>query len=69
MAISTAINKIELFMKEKIKTSEGVLKEHGRAEPHFPEFLPDAVVFVESTKDVSKILKIFAKGTQPDNVL
>ncbi len=58
MAIDLAIQRIHKELNGKIKTSQGIRREHGKAETHFPEYLPDAVAFAESTKDVSKILKI-----------
>ena len=58
MAIDLAIQRIHKELNGKIKTSQGIRREHGKAETHFPECLPDAVAFAESTEDVSKILKI-----------
>ena len=58
MSIKVAITKIRLILKDRIKTSRAILREHAKSEVHYPEFLPDAVAFVNSTHEVSEILKI-----------
>ncbi len=58
MTVEKAINRITSSFGEAIKTSEGVRKEHSQCEAHFEEFLPDAVVYADSTDQVAKILKI-----------
>ena len=58
MSIKVAITKIRLIIKDRIKTSRAILREHAKSEVHYPEFLPDAVAFVNSTQEVSEILKI-----------
>ena len=58
MSIAAAIEKIALILADRIETSDSIRLEHGKSETHFPEALPDAVAFVNSTNEVSKILKI-----------
>ena len=58
MSIKIAIKKIGLMLGDRIKTTQAVLREHAKSEVHYPELLPDAVAFVNSTQEVSEILKI-----------
>ena len=58
MSIEIAIKKIGLIIGDRLKTSQTVLLEHAKSEAHYPKFLPDAVAFVNSTQEVSKICKI-----------
>jgi len=43
----------------------GAREAHGRSESYFPVFLPDAVVFPESTLEVAEIVKICASESVP----
>ena len=58
MSITGAINKISVILGDRLKTSQVIRKEHAKSEAHYPEYLPDAVAFVNSTNEVSSILKI-----------
>ena len=58
MSIIGAINKISIILGDRLKTSQVIRAEHAKSEAHYPEYLPDAVVFVKSTSEVSSILKI-----------
>ena len=58
MSIELAIKKIGLILGDRIKNSQSILREHAKSEAHYPEFLPDAVAFVNSVNEVSEILKI-----------
>ena len=58
MSIEIAIKKISVVIGDRLKTSQAIRKEHARSEAHYPEYLPDAVAFVNSTDEISKILKI-----------
>ncbi|MDG2474730.1 MAG: FAD-linked oxidase C-terminal domain-containing protein [Paracoccaceae bacterium] len=58
MPIESAIKKISLIIGNRLKTSQAIRKEHSKSEAHYPEYLPDAVAFVNSTNEISKILKI-----------
>ena len=58
MSITGAINKISVILGDRLKTSQLIRKEHAKSVAHYPEYLPDAVAFVNSTNEVSSILKI-----------
>ena len=58
MSIIGAIDKISVILGDRLKTSQVIRKEHAKSEAHYPEYLPDAVAFVNSTNEVSSILKI-----------
>ena len=52
------LSKLENFFGERFVTSESVRKQHSYDESwHIPNNLPDAVVFPETTLEVSKIIK------------
>ncbi|PQM58972.1 MAG: 2-hydroxy-acid oxidase [Rhodobacteraceae bacterium] len=58
MSIERAITRISETIGDRLKTSNAIRKEHAKSEAHYPEHLPDAVAFVNSTEEVSTILKI-----------
>ena len=58
MSIESALKKVSKTIGDRLKTSQAVRKEHAKSEAHYPEHLPDAVAFVNSTEEISKILKI-----------
>ena len=58
MSIERAITKTSAIIGDRLKTSETIRKEHSKNEAHYAEYLPDAVAFVNSTKEISLILKI-----------
>jgi D-lactate dehydrogenase (cytochrome) len=45
--------------------SEGVRRQHGQSEAHFPETLPDAVVFARTTQDVADCVRLCAQFGMP----
>lgn len=49
----------------RFTTSEGVRAHHGHDESHFPDALPDAVVFPHSTEEVVSIVKACAEHAVP----
>ena len=55
MTIQNAINKIEKILGDRLSTRFSIRQQHGTNETYFPEILPDAVAFVNSTEEVSKI--------------
>ena len=57
MTIKNAIKRIEKLIPERISTKAAVRVQHGTNETYFPEMVPDAVVFVNDTQEVSLILK------------
>ena len=58
MPIKDAIKKVSMIIGDRLKTSKVIRKEHAQSEAHYPEYLPDAVAFINSTEEVSEILKI-----------
>ncbi|MAI97815.1 MAG: 2-hydroxy-acid oxidase [Rhodobacteraceae bacterium] len=58
MSIKNAIKKIANLLPNCISTKSSIRKQHGTNETYFPEMIPDAVVFVNNTQEVSTILKI-----------
>ena len=58
MTIKNAIKRIEKLLPERISTKAAVREQHGTNETYFPEMVPDAVVFVNDTQEVSLILEI-----------
>lgn len=46
-------------------TAQALREQHGRGEAHHPDALPDAVVFVQSTEDVSDAVRLCAAGGVP----
>ena len=58
MTIKNAIKRIEKVLGDRISTGISIRKQHGTNETYFPEMLPDAVVFVKNSKEVSDVVKI-----------
>ncbi len=58
MSIEGAIKKVSKTIGDRLKTSQTMRREHAKSEAHYAEHLPDAVAFVNSTEEVSSILKI-----------
>jgi D-lactate dehydrogenase (cytochrome) len=50
---------------ERVSVAQAVREHHGKDESSFPYALPDAVVFPESTEEVSKVVKACAKHKFP----
>ena len=58
MTIKNAIKRIEKVLDDRISTGISIRKQHGTNETYFPEMLPDAVVFVKNSKEVSDVVNI-----------
>jgi D-lactate dehydrogenase (cytochrome) len=56
---------IQLLGESRVSTAHAVREHHGKDESSFPYALPDAVVFPESTEEVSSIVKACAKYQFP----
>jgi D-lactate dehydrogenase (cytochrome) len=54
-----------LLGAERVSVANAVREHHGHDESHFPDALPDAVVFPESTEDVAAIVKACARHQYP----
>ena len=50
---------------ERVSTAGSVLEQHGRGESYHPSRPPDAVVFVESTGEVARIVEVCAARRVP----
>ncbi|MGB5082418.1 MAG: FAD-linked oxidase C-terminal domain-containing protein [Burkholderiales bacterium] len=53
------------LLGERVTTSRGIREHHGRDESYFPCAPPDAVVFPESTREVSEIVKLCGRYGTP----
>ncbi|WP_435310944.1 FAD-binding oxidoreductase [Primorskyibacter sedentarius] len=58
MSIASAIDALRPLFGNRLATSEALLEQHGTNESHFALALPDAVVFPESTQEVSDLMRI-----------
>lgn len=56
--IATAIEQLRNLLGDKLSTGSSVRELHSHDEAYTPAVLPDAVVFPESTAEVSEIMKI-----------
>ena len=65
MTIKVAINLIKNILGERLSESKPILKQHGANEAYFPEILPNAVAYVNSTQEISKIAKICNENDCP----
>ena len=54
-----------LLGPERVSTAAAVREHHGHDESHFPDALPDAVVFPETTEEVAAVVKACAKHKFP----
>ena len=50
---------------ERVSIANAVREHHGHDESHFPDALPDVVVFPETTEEVSAVVKVCAKHKFP----
>lgn len=50
---------------DRCSTAQAVREHHGRDESPYPEMLPDAVVFAQSTEDVVEVVKLCATHKIP----
>lgn len=58
MNIDAAIAELASFLGDRCSRSKPDLDQHGASETHFATFPPNAVVWPESTEEVSRILKV-----------
>ena len=57
--------KIKEILGERFSTSSSVRENHGKDESYHEGFKPDAVAFLNSTQEVSEVLKICYKNSIP----
>ena len=65
MTIDTAITALSAALGDKVSTAQAVRDLHARNEAHFPDAMPDAVVFAASTDDVATAVRICADHDCP----
>ena len=62
------LSKLEKIFGERLATSEAIRLQHSHDESwHVPESIPDAVVFPESTDEVSTILNFANEHVYEEN--
>ena len=65
MSIEAAIKALQSAYGDQVSVNSSVLDAHGQNEAYFPVTPPDAVVFPNSTAEVSEIVKICAANECP----
>ena len=65
MSIEAAIETLQSAYGDQVTTNASVLDAHGQNEAYFPVTPPDAVVYPNSTAEVSEIVKICAANDCP----
>ncbi|SPF80611.1 FAD-binding oxidoreductase [Pseudoprimorskyibacter insulae] len=65
MSIPAAIEALTSLLGQRLSLSKSDLALHGRSESYFPETLPDAVAYPETTQEVSELVKICAAQDCP----
>ena len=65
MSIEAAIKALQSAYGDQVSVNASVLDAHGQNEAYFPVTPPDAVVFPNSTAEVSEIVKICAANECP----
>ncbi|MDQ1184504.1 FAD-binding oxidoreductase [Agrobacterium larrymoorei] len=64
--LSTALSQsLQSLLGERFSTSTALREQHGQGEAHHAAALPDAVVFAETTEEVSKIVRLCAEENVP----
>jgi D-lactate dehydrogenase (cytochrome) len=59
------LNELRALLAERASTSAAVRAHHGKDESYFPDALPDAVVFPESTAEVRALVDICRRHRAP----
>ena len=63
---ATLLDELKAILgNERVSTANAVRVHHGHDESHFPDALPDVVVFPESTEEVASVVKACAKHKFP----
>ncbi len=62
---SATVQALQARFGERVSTSPAVREHHGKDESYFPYAPPDAVVFVQSTAEVSEIVRLCARHKTP----
>ncbi len=62
---SAAVQELQRRFGERVSVSPAVREHHGKDESYFPYAPPDAVVFAQSTEEVSEIVRLCARTKTP----
>ena len=62
---STLVSELRGILGDRVSTSRGVREHHGKDESYFPYAPPNAVVFPESTREVSEIVRVCRRHGTP----
>ena len=65
MTHDTAIAELRDLLGNRLTTSDSHLNQHAQNEAYYPEALPDAVAYPESTEEVAEIVRICARHGCP----
>ena len=65
MSLENLFNELQTLLGSRFSTNQSVREVHGRDESYHPQQLPDAVVMVHSTEEVSAIVKLCAEHQCP----
>ena len=63
--IDGALKAVKQRLGDRFSTAQAVRDQHGKGEDHHPVLPPDGVAFVQSTEEVSEIVKICAEYKMP----
>ncbi|HEY5931223.1 MAG TPA: 2-hydroxy-acid oxidase, partial [Burkholderiales bacterium] len=63
--VQTAIDELKVKFGERLSTSTGVRDHHAKDESWHHPHRPDAVVFPNTTEEVSEIVRVCAKHGTP----
>ncbi len=59
------LGELRALLGDRVSTSQAVREHHGKGEAYHPAAPPEAVVFAQSTEEVSEIVKICARHKTP----
>ncbi|WP_420546960.1 FAD-binding oxidoreductase [Curvivirga sp.] len=63
--LDNVISQLKEKFGERASTAKSIRDHHGHGEGYFPSDLPDIVVFVETTEEVSEIVKLASENCIP----
>ena len=64
-AHKAAIDEAKALLGDRLSTGSSILEAHSHDEAYSTPSLPDAVAFVQSTEEVSKLMKICSRHKCP----
>ena len=63
--VDAVIAAVREFLGDRLSTAQAIREQHSRGEDQTPPTLPDAVAFVETTEEVSRILALCHRHEVP----